>query len=330
MIYGNKLNTSGLFRDEFILNKTTNFQYSNVMENRFTLQKKNNLWKYYFDFRLYFYSGEIESLYGNFNYKLVRGFIKYFSNIGTFIIGKTYVNFGNYSIFNPFDMDKNINFNDISYDKEGKLALVYDFSFSKLSGGKVYVSPNKDLQYSLIGSSIYFNILKFDLGFIINRYKRDNIITGISFKGDLLLTIFGNIAQHFNDNFQKKFLEANIGLEHYIGNLFIQFIYYFNEIGKDRISQYTFLYNNDHYFQAKHYGFVNISYMYDYFLNFYGYSFINFIDGSSLDLIGSDITINNGFNIFLEIFALTGTGSEEFSASLYGSYGILCRFQVKF
>ena len=300
------------------------------MENRFLLQKKSAAWKYYFDLRLFFYSGSAATLYGDAKYRLLRGFIKYYTNIGTFVIGKTYINFGALSMFNPFDMDKNVNFNDPAYDKEGKIALQYDFSFSKLAGGKIYISPQNKPQNSLFGSSLYFNISKFDLGFIINRYGKDNIISGISFKGDLLLTVFGNIGLHLNDVFQRKFLEANLGIEYYFGSTLFQFIYYFNESGKDNISQYTFYYNNDHYLQAKHYGLINISYIYDYFLNFYGYSFLNFIDGSTLDLLGAKITVNNGFDVSLEIFGLTGKGLEEFSSSLYGSYGILCRFQVKY
>ena len=322
------LEISGRFRNDFIVSKSTNnFLYANVLENRIVLTKKIDSLKFYTDFRLFHNSGEMAKYTNEITYSVPRAFIRYYSPAGFFTIGKTYVNFGTPGIFNPFEMTKDLNFNDLAYVKEGLLAFSYDFPFGDLSGGRIYFSPEDEVFKT--GMSVFANVLGFDFGFVLNRKDRDKNITGIYFKGDLLVGINASIAYHFNDTADSGYGEGKIGIDYSFGSLYLSMDYYYNGLGATDVSAYDFSGNRDSYFPARNYLYVNLTYKADQFFSIQVNSFINLDDSSAIIMPGFDYLVSNGFTISFQASILTGSGAEEFSIDRYGDFSFIFRVELK-
>ncbi len=248
---------NGRLRNDFTFFSITNTKsYLDILENRFILSKQTEDWKLYSDLRLYLYSGAIEE----FKFNPIRMFIRYYSSIGDFTFGKTYVNFGNPGVFNPFEMEKNIDFTDLAYDKEGILAGVLEIPLSSLSGGQIYARPNKNLDESGYGFSLFGNITPFDFGLVANRKAKDKNLAGFYFKGDIELGVKGAYAFHFTEKAKKHFSEVNFGLDYSLKDFYIDVTGYYDEKGALRKEDYNDQADNDTFFLARFYLYNNICY----------------------------------------------------------------------
>ena len=238
---------SGSVRNDAYFQKTTNdWRFGDILESKLIFTRKAEEWRFYGDLRVYLYYGfPAQLIPGGTNGFLVnipRLFVRYNSPIGDFTAGKTYVNFGNPGLFNPFEVMKTINFSDLNYDKEGLLAFEYDFAFSDLSGGKVYISPATGITNSAFGGSMTVNLFGFDIGAVANRKAIDKNVGGIYLKGDLEVGLNLSWANHFNDRFNTNYNEASAGIDYSIfdGKFFTGLTFYYNEKGAMNTNEYTY------------------------------------------------------------------------------------------
>ncbi len=325
------LTINGHFRNDIIyIEDSGDMLFSNILENRLIFNKKGEKWKFYGDVRLYFYSGNIAKTIEDYEGKLLRSFIRYYSENAIFTLGKTYINLGNMGVFNPFELNKALDLNDLGYDKNGIFALALNLPFGKVSGMKFYLSPTEYFKKSAAGIDLFTNVKKFDIGIIANRRSPDKNIWGVYFKGDLLVGLYGGFAHHFDDTYTNYFLEYNLGVNYIFTKLLLNLTYYYNGIGADSRSKYTFLSTDDYYFQALDYLYGSILFIYDEFLNFGFDSFVNLIDGSGIYLPQMVYTINNGLNLSILAYFVTGKDGDDFSISRYGKYGFNLRLEAKF
>jgi hypothetical protein len=338
---------SGAIRNDAALLKTKDSEYFNdILENKIILSKNSEDWKFYTDARAFLYYGEVTNTMGEYDFRLMRSFIRYFTPIGDFTIGKTYINFGNYGLFNPFEFDKNVIFSDLSYIKEGMLAAEYEIPLGDLSSGKIFAGYSNLLNNYNTGLSLGSNLNQFDFGIVAARKGRvknnqehnftsgiinkDQNNAGLYFKGDVFLGILGGYNFHFDDSFNKKFSEANAGIDYSFlgGNLILSSIFYYNEIGATKEENYNEIY--DTYFFARYYIYGGLRFIYDEFLSFDNACFANLIDGSMLVVPSVIVVIANGLTATLQFAFLTGSGMSEFSRDTIGQYSILLRVEGKF
>ena len=329
------LKISGLLRNDAIVSAPAdNIRFDDILEARLITEYSSDQWKFYGDGRFYSYFGDIAETNGKYKTSLMRAFIRYYSPIGDITLGKTYVNFGIAGIFNPFEANKQVTLKDLSYDKEGILALEYEFSLGDRSGGKLYGGVNfeessKSNEYRG-GASLWTNFQSFDMGIVANRYDRDRNLGGLYLKGDAVVGLQASYGCHFNDDFNSAVHEASAGVDYsfFSGKLVLTALFYFNEGGSTTKGSYT--YQADGYFGARYYTYGAVDYTHDEFFSSKLYSFVNCVDGSAIITGSCSFVITNGLTLTLLASAVTGSGNDEFSHTTHGWTSGLVRVEGKF
>jgi len=321
----------------YTLGRDEDSDFSDILESRVVLEKIADKWKFYADGRLYLYYGDAAARQGKYETKLMRTFIRYYSKAGDITLGKTYVNFGNPGLFNPFEQDKNVILTDLSYDKEGMMALEYHYALGSLAGWKLYggADVQKDAagEYSTIyrgGASLWTTISGFDLGAVVMRNDTDRNMVGTYFKGDFIVGINGSWALHMDDNPDSPAGEATGGIDYsfFDGQLILTALFYYNQRGQEAPASYT--YSPEYYFAAPWYCYNNIDFRYDEFFSAGIDMFTNCADGSMIISPSCSVVIANGLTATLLFTVLTGDGSDEFAPARYGRFGTLIRIEGKF
>lgn len=354
-----ELKVSGDFRNDSLVTFSTNdSMFNNILETKIILQRKSSDWKFYADFRLKLLSGQYANqitdlentfmatliamdsnatalaatggMFGSYSLSFPRAFVKFYTGIGDFTVGKTYINFGNPSVFNPLEMNKSINFTDLSYDKDGLIAVEYRFPFGALSGGTIFLSPDYPLSNTAGGLSLYGNVGSFDIGMVINRKAYNNNSLGFYFKGDLGVGIQAGYAFHFDDWYTNYFNEANIGIDYSFleGKMITSLEFYYAETGATETNDYDPYSTDDRYFMARYYLYGNVIYAPNEFWSMGLDCFVNMIDYSGLVMPRVSYVILDGLTLTGQFGWLWKEGYAEFSGDTLGHYSLLLRVEA--
>lgn len=305
--------------------------FANTLEARLILDRTREDWSFYADGRLYLYAGEFKTAYGLTRFNLMRAFARYFSRIGDFTLGKTYVNFGNSGIFNPFEIDKNFQLTDIQYARSGIYAFEYYLPWQDLGGLKVYAGFNDSFDYNpMAGISPSFHLGKFDIGAVFNHSDIDKNIAGLYFKGDAILGVQGSWGIRMDDKFKYSHSEVSAGIDYsfFDGKIITSLLFYYNGSGADDVKNYKS--SPDSFFLAKYYGFLSFAWIIDEFWNIKTNIFMNFIDTSALIMPGVTVVIANGLSLNLQVLFVTMQSDAEFSRDKSGDVTALIRVEGKF
>ncbi len=352
---------NGVFRNDMAFTRMSNDTvFNDILENRLILQRKTDNWKFYADLRMKIYYGQAAVLsgqmttgmmaamamlyppltnglalpfnFGSVYFSMPRAFVKLYTGAGDVTFGKTYVNFGILGVLNPLEMNKTINFSDLSYDKEGILAVDYKYPLGSLAGGELYVNPQYPLSNTAGGGSLFFHVGTFDLGLVLNRKEYNRTVAGAYFKGDLELGVHGGYAYHFDDWFTNNFSEANIGIDYsfFEGKLIASVDAYWADIGAESTNDYNKNTEADKYFLAKYYLYGNLSCNFNEFIGVSVDCFVNLIDGSGLVLPSLKYTVFDGLYLTLLVdYIWSDDKNKEFSSERYGIASALMRVEAK-
>ncbi len=350
-----EIELNGLFRNDAVwINRTNNFYFSDIVENRLILSKKSEEWRFYLDARLYLLYGEASrfpvkiklpeefiamgfpaqistNISLNYMFDLKRAFVRYDSQLGMWTLGKTYINFGNPGIFNPLEFDKNLSISDLKADKSGIFALEYQSTFWELSGFKGYLSMVGEESIPVYGGSFYTHIGNFTSGIVAQKQSKDTNRAGLYFKGDLEVGIYGGYAYHFDDNFTNSWNEANLGIDYSFldGKLFTAIVFYYAERGAASTNDYDKNFNLDKFLLAKYYFYVNLTYTHNEFFSIALDSFYNFIDHSMIFIPSIKYSLSDGLDLTLLGFIPTGYNGMEFSRDKIGNFGVDLRVEAR-
>ena len=317
-------------------------EFNNLLENQLVLQRRAADWKFYSDLRFYLLYGdmagsETNSPEANYSFipRILRTFIRYYTDYGDFTLGKTYISFGNAGVFNPFELDRGINLMDLNYTKEGILALSWELPLGALGGVKSYASPKAGASNPAAGITVYTNVSGYDLGTVINRSGRDINIIGGYFKGDLEIGVQGSYAFHFEDSGGNTFSEAKAGIDYsfFEGKLLVSALGYYNgrtvSTDSDQVINFNAAASSPMFFADKYYIYFNLAYLPDEFFNFRLDAFLNAMDASSLLIPSATWVLADGLSAGLQGFVPTGAGRAEFSRDSLGDYGIIIKVEAK-
>lgn len=319
--------------------------YINVLENKLVMQRQARDWKFYSDLRINLYTSDlldnespidiegIDLISVNF----LRAFIKYYAAFGDLTIGKTYVNFGNPSVFNPFELDQGINLADLDYTKAGITALTFDFALGPLSGGQFFISPETEQADVAVGGSLYTNITSFDLGLVLNRLNRNDNVLGLYFKGDLELGIQGSWAYHMDDRVKRGYSEVTLGLDYsfFSGQLITSLMGYYN--GQHAISsaadreEWSFApaIGSSETFPDQVYLYAQLMLQPDEFIGWQLNGLVNLDDHSSIIMPMVTTVIANGLTLTGQVLIPTGVGRAQYSRDDYGDAVFVARIEAK-
>ncbi|MBN1595983.1 hypothetical protein JW933_08675 [candidate division FCPU426 bacterium] len=342
MVSHAKIDLSGAVRNDAVFyGADEQTLFLNILENKLILQRSTKDWKFYSDLRFYLYYGEgVETPAGwpeELEYitaSLPRAFVRYYSNIGDFTLGKTYVNFGIMGPFNIFELDPNVNFSDLNYTKEGVVAITYEAPLGDVSGVKAYVSPeSRDTDMSA-GASVYTNWGAFDVGLVTGRTGRDLNFAGVYFKGDAEVELQGACAIWADDAFAECHVKAIAGADYglFDTQLLFSVQYLYNDCpvrpaagGTSTTVLSTAVSTG---FSDRHYLYASAAYTPDEFFRAGVDAFVNAADNSCLIVPAATWVLADGLNLTLLAAWPTGTGDTQFSKAAIGNYAALVRVEA--
>lgn len=328
-----ELKVSGVFRDDMYLTVMTNntLVYNNSLETRLILERKTSQWRFYADTRAWLYQGMLTNIYGNTRLDIIRAFGRYFTPAGDFTIGKTYINLGLPGIFNPFELDKQLNLNDVNYDKQGIIALAWDYILSDLSGGVLYIRPDPALSNSGGGAALEIHAGSFDSGVVLHRKKWNQNLAGLYLKGDLGIGIQAAYAFHLNDLGQDTFHEVSVSLDYsfWEAKILCSLGGYYTDRGADNPADYVTVVSEDRFLQAHTYGVMNLSVIPSEFFRFSLDGFFNLVDGSMAWIPQAGFLLADGFHFSTLAVIQTGRDDSEFSIDRSGILSLGLRAELK-
>ena len=329
---------SGLLRnDAYIadppdLHPRTDPLFHDILEMRLIAEARNENWKFYSDVRAFYYNGEIATLMGtNYDIRWLRAFVRFNSKKHEFSVGKTYINFGNPGLFNPFELDKSVQMTDLQYARDGHLAAEYILHWQDTASLKVFGGvPAGPFDYNFTwGVSPSVHLGDFNLGAVLLHRKADFNTLGLYFKGDLYVGIEGAAAVHLDDNAKMNYTEANLGIDYSFTEDFIATVmFYYNENGADDPANY--LPSADQFLLARYYLFTSLNYSVDEFLGFQFGAFYNLVDESLIVLPAMNLIITNSLSTTFQMIVPTGGKNSEFSKNTTGEWTALLRIESKF
>lgn len=333
--------SGGIRDDAFVLGQGSEAFFNNILESKLIMQRQADQWKFYSDLRLYAYHGETlaqaaEAANADFySFRLLRAFVRYYSGIGDFSAGKTYVNFGVPGVFNPFEIDRSLNPTDLNYTKEGIVALAYEGQLDALSGVKAYAGPAGDTS-AAAGLCGFTHVGTFDLGAAAVRRSREDMLAGVYFQGDAEVGVQGAYAFHWRDTGQPAFSEAYAGVDYsfFDQKLVTAVQAYYHEVtgSQAKTDVFTGLSSGQaggSFFTGRFYGYAYALYAPDEFFQARLDVFLNAADASSLLIPSATWVLADGLNLTLQAIFLTGTGDTQFSRDAIADYIGLARIEAK-
>ncbi len=342
---GAELTLSGALRNEtYVLGRADGALVLDRLENQLVLERRGDDWRFYADARVDAFAGAIDALVPPelatglrfLDVRLLRAFVRYHSDLGDFTLGKTYANFGVPGVFNPFEIDRNVYVTDLSYTKEGLVALTYETALGPLSGLKAFVSPEAGRAEASGGLGVYGHVGTFDLGLVAQRLDRDANLAGVYCKGDLEVGVQAAYAYHFQDDGGGGLSEANAGLDYsfWDGQIIVSALGYYLEaplppVGNSLTAAGLGAVGTLSGFTAPYYVYASALYVPDEFFQARLDAFVNAEDGSSLLIPGVTWVLSDGLSLTLELLVPTGTGGEQYARDTLGTVIGLARMEAK-
>jgi len=137
-------------------------------------------------------------------------------------LGRQIINYGKGVVFSPIDVFSTVDIANINFERHGSDVAVVKIPFSYLSGLDIVTElPRKDHEYS---SEVrgYFAAFGFDVALnTIYKHRSQELIAGLSFKGDAFFGMYGEIVEHLVNDFSDKYFEGMLGLDYSIDNTYI-------------------------------------------------------------------------------------------------------------
>ncbi len=158
-------------------------------------------------------------------------------------LGRQIINYGKGVVFSPIDVFSTVDVTNINFERHGSDVAAIKIPLSYLSGLDIMTElPRKNHEYSTAIRG-YFNAMGFDFALnTIYKHRAEKLIAGLSFKGDAFFGVYGELVEHFANDYSDKYFEGMLGLDYSIHNLYLfRCEYYYknsniqNEWGKQNL-----------------------------------------------------------------------------------------------
>lgn len=337
---------SGALRnDALVLGGQERAWFIDHLENQLVLQRRTDAWRFYADVRVDLYAGEAAALVPGgvpegrdaVAVRLLRGFVRYASPWGDWTLGKTYATFGVAGLFNPFEIDRNVQLTDLGYTKEGIVGLTYEAALGPLSGCTVLLSPGTVSAEPAAAVGAYTHWDRFDLGWVAQRRDRDLNLTGMYLRGDLEVGVQAAYAYHFTDAGDRGFSEATAGIDYsfWDGQVLASATGSYLEGGAASLGTTVPAFSGASGVvglgtpMAGLYWYASLQFVPDEFFQARLDLFGNAEDGSGLVVPGATWVLADGLSLTLQGIVPTGAGPSQFSRERLGTLIGLVRVEAK-
>jgi hypothetical protein len=173
-------------------------------------------------------------------------------------VGRQIINFGQGMVFSPIDVFTSVNLFELAFRRRGSDVARVKVPLGDLSGLDIVGKLNSRKQGATGAIKGYTNIKGFDLSATgIYRGDLKEGITGICFKGDAFLGVYGELVEHWRDGGSRNFV-AMLGADYSIASTwYFAAEYLYNEmpLAPDSASLALFSQTGSLNF-SRHYGFA--------------------------------------------------------------------------
>ena len=147
-----------------------------------------------------------------------------------FSVGRQIISFGQGLVFSPIDVFSSVNILDLSLRRHGSDVARVRVPFGDLSGIDAIVKLTSRRQGTAAAVKAYSHIGSFDLaGIGIYQGAQNEAITGLTFKGDLVAGVYGELVEHWKQAGVRSFV-GMMGADYSIENhWFFTAEYLYNE-----------------------------------------------------------------------------------------------------
>ena len=255
-----------------------------------------------------------------------RMFLKMDSVMGTWTIGRSYLNFGQPYLFNSLEWYKNFDPTDPTATKTGINLISLNVPIGAFGKAEFLIGGTDAWDTPIAGTEIVVGTNGFEMGFSY-QYKGYNANTlGAFFKADIVIALFGSYAAHLNDvttgeGFSDSH-EFSLGIDYSfpigVTTLLVQQIFYYNSLGATTESQLMTMPLGDYYFRGGGYSYTTLMLTIDQFSSLGLDIIINMFDASGMILPKG--TFNLLDNLSLEVVTgfTWGKKNTEFSPTQQG------------
>lgn len=135
-----------------------------------------------------------------------------------FSVGRQIISFGQGLVFSPIDVFSSVNVLDLSLRRHGSDVARVRVPFGDLAGIDAIAKITSRKQGTAAGIKGYSHVGSFDFaGIGIYQGARNEFITGITFKGDLVAGVYGELVEHFRQGGDRAFV-GMLGADYSIEN----------------------------------------------------------------------------------------------------------------
>lgn len=185
----------------------------------------------------------------------------------TFTLGRQIINYGVGYIFSPIDCFSTVNLQDIGLSRKGSDIMRVQVPLGDLAGleGVTTITANGTDSASAV--KIFGNLGGYDLSLTgIYKKPQEELLVGVTFKGDLEIGIHGELVEHWNRQNDTRYFEGMAGADYsFNGNkviLLVEYYYNGNPIDPSKLTPADLLALNRN-FLGPSYFFGQAQYVYD-------------------------------------------------------------------
>ncbi|MGL5253715.1 MAG: hypothetical protein ACRC9L_01640 [Brevinema sp.] len=319
---------------------TSEADFINVLQLKTDFEYRSDTWRIFADLRLnllYGYTDIVNLTPNNFLFatrngrnnfaiglEIPRLYFRGFSKIGNFIVGRSYLNFGQPQIFNPLEWDKTFSLFNPTATRSGINMFAWDLGLGSYGRIKAFVGGDDEWLSPLGGLEIIFGVPRAEIALAYQYKDKDYSVFGFNLKTDLILTFSVAYAAHVREIISGRgvedYHELSVGVDYSFpirtSSLLIKQIFYYNSSGAtNEWERLNLSQRNIGYFGSQAYSYTELSVMVNEFISFGVNVLVNMIDGSGLVLPNGQFTLANNLVLDTILGIAFGENGSEFGAS---------------
>ncbi|MGL5721935.1 MAG: hypothetical protein ACRCY4_06020 [Brevinema sp.] len=319
---------------------TTDVDFINSIQLKTDLEYRAETWRIFGDIRLNLFYGytDIVSLSPNnflfttqngknnfaIGLEVPRLYFRGFSKAGNFIVGRSYLNFGQPQIFNPLEWNKTFSLFDPTATRPGINMFAWDLGLGSYGRIKAFVGGDDNWLTPLGGVEIIFGAPRLEMGLAYQYKDKDYSVFGLNLKADIVLTFSLTYAAHVREIISGKGLEdyheVSVGVDYsfpiHTSSLLIKQIFYYNSSGATSEAERLMpLQQNIGYFSSSAYSYTELTVTINEFISFGANVLVNMIDGSGVVLPNGTFTLANNLVLDMILGIAFGARNTELGPS---------------
>lgn len=171
-------------------------------------------------------------------------------------VGRQLVKFGKGFVFSPINFFDRLDLTDINFSRVGVDIIKVKIPISDTGAFDIVSAPKTEITNSDVSTRIIFSVLGVELEGILGYFGKDKYLrSGVSFKGDIEIGIYGEFVYNYNEEEDKRYYEFMVGGDYSFLDRFTSRVeYYYNSYDKENLTPMQSI-------KLKHYPFVSKDYI---------------------------------------------------------------------